>query len=261
MTNLHLHEFGPADAPTLVLLHGLTEAGTAWPDAVRHWQDRWHIVAVDLRGHGASPRFTEAEVRRTHEIWLADVLEVLRALPTPPIVIGHSLGGLFALRAGAAAPELVRALVLEDPARPSGEATPDPEFVAHQEVFLDAFAAGTTAEKTRMRRDSSWTADEIDAWADCKPLVDRRMIRAGLNLGPADWPTLLAEVTIPTLFVVPKDGEMAPTETELDNPLIKIARIPGVGHCVRRDDPAAYHAAVDPFLERHRSRTEQAATA
>jgi pimeloyl-ACP methyl ester carboxylesterase len=172
-------------------------------------------------------------------------------LPAPPIVVGHSLGGLFALRAGVAAPELVSALVLEDPARLIGETPPDPELVADQETFLDTFASGTDAEKIRMRRESPWTAAEIDAWAECKPLVDRRMIRDGLRLGLTDWPTLLADLTVPTLFVVPVDGEMAPSDDELANPLIEIARISGVGHCVRRDDPAAYHAVVDPFLQRH----------
>jgi len=252
MTELRRHEFGPPSAPTLLLLHGLTEAGTTWPNAVERWSARWHIIAVDLRGHGASPRFAESDVVHTHEIWLADVVEVLQQLPAPPIVVGHSLGALFALRAGVAAADLVRALVLEDPARPSGEATPDPEFAAHQVSFLDTFADGTAGEKARMRRVSAWSAAEIDAWADCKPLVDRRMIRDGLNLGPADRLTLLAALRVPTLFVVPEDGEMAPTDEELDNPLIEMARIPNVGHCVRRDDPAAYHAVVDPFLERNR---------
>jgi pimeloyl-ACP methyl ester carboxylesterase len=258
MTDLHLHEFGPAHAPTLVLLHGLTEAGTAWPDAVGRWRERWHVVAVDLRGHGGSPRFTGDEIRRIHEIWLSDVLEVVRALPAAPIVVGHSLGGLLALRAGVAAPELVRALVLEDPARPVGLTTIDPEFVAHQETFLDTFTHGTAPEKARMRRESSWTPAEIDAWADCKPLVDRRMIRDGLSLGPADWLGLLAELRVPTLFVVGEDGEMAPSDDELSNPLIEIARLPGVGHCVRRDDPDAYHAVVDPFLELLRPREASA---
>lgn len=251
MSDLTVHECGPADSPTLLLLHGLTEAGTAWPDAVHRWQDRWHILAPDQRGHGSSPRFRPAELEHTEKVWLTDVLNLLDTLAQPPIVVGHSLGGLFALRAGAIAPDLVRGLVLEDPARPAG--TPlGPEFVAHQEQFLDTFGAGTTAEKTRMRIESTWAPDEIDAWADCKPLVDRRMIREGLHLGSADWATLIPALTAPTLFVVPTDGEMGPADGEVSNPLVEIARIPGVGHCVRRDDAVAYHAVVDPFLDAHR---------
>ena len=32
------------------------------------------------------------------------------------------------------------------------------------------------------------------------------------------------------------------------NGAVTIARISGVGHCIRRDDPAAYFGVVDPFL-------------
>ena len=37
MTELTLHRYGKPGAPTLVLVHGLTEDGTTWPDAVEHW--------------------------------------------------------------------------------------------------------------------------------------------------------------------------------------------------------------------------------
>lgn len=252
MTDLRLHEFGPSDAPTLVLLHGLTEAGTAWPDAVRRWQDRWHVIAVDQRGHGASPRFDRDQLEHSYRVWLQDALDVLGDLADRPIVIGHSLGGLFALRAAVAAPDLVRALVLEDPARPSGGIEPDPAFVGHEESFLDTFVGGTAPEKARMRRESAWTPAEIDAWADCKPLVDRTMIRDGLRLGPADFGTACAALTVPTLLVLPEERRLPPTDDGPTNPLIELAWIPDVGHCVRRDDPDAYHAVVDAFLERHR---------
>jgi len=248
VTDLRLHQFGPDGAPTLLLLHGLTEAGTAWPDAVRRWRGRWRVVAVDLRGHGASPRFTADQHPRSYQVWLDDVLGVLRELPDRPILVGHSLGGLFALRAAAAVPDLVRGVVLEDPARPTGDVEPDPDLVAAQERFLDAFADGTAAEKARMRTDSGWTADEIEAWADCKPLVDRGMIRSGMTLGEADWPDLFDRLVLPTLVVVPESSDMAPKDGEVANPFVSVARIPGVGHCVRRDDPDAYHALVDPFL-------------
>ena len=34
----------------------------------------------------------------------------------------------------------------------------------------------------------------------------------------------------------------------MTNPLVHVRRIDGVGPCVRRDDPNAYHAVVDPFI-------------
>lgn len=245
---LTVHRWGPPDAPPLLLLHGLSEAGTAWPDAVRRWQHAYRVIAVDLRGHGRSPRFDEADLHRCHELWLSDVLHLLPTLDRPPILVAHSLGGLLALRAAAAEPRLVRGLVLEDPAEPTGHTVPDPAFVAHQERFLDSFADGGESERARMRVESRWPVDEIDAWAACKPLVDRRMIRHGLTLGEPVWEPLFDRLTVPTLLMLPVNSIMAPDEARIANPLVRFHRVDGVGHCVRRDDPDAYHAVVDPFL-------------
>ncbi len=250
MAPIKVREYGTPGRPTIVLVHGLTEAGTCWPDAVARWGDNWHILAVDQRGHGESPRFGAAELSQAPDVWEADLAGVLTGLDTPPVVVGHSLGGLMALRVGAHQPHLMRALVLEDPARPLGAWTPSAEFTAAQEEFLDRFAtpAMVDAERARMRVESHWTPDEIDAWAASKPLVDRVMVRRGLFLGDPDLAACLARLTVPTLLIAPEDGEMAPEPGDIPNDLVGQAFVPGVGHCVRRDDPAAYHAVVDAFL-------------
>ncbi len=71
------HEFGSTSDPALVLLHGLTEAGTAWPDAVRRWGSRWHITAPDQRGHGLSPRFRCGETTHAMDLFVRDLLDAL----------------------------------------------------------------------------------------------------------------------------------------------------------------------------------------
>jgi pimeloyl-ACP methyl ester carboxylesterase len=40
----------------MLFLHGLTDSGQAWPEAVSHWAGSYAIIAVDPRGHGRSPR-------------------------------------------------------------------------------------------------------------------------------------------------------------------------------------------------------------
>ena len=137
MTLLTIHRYGSSDAATVVLLHGLAEAGTTWPDLIGHWGDDWDVLAPDLRGHGQSPRFTKDELAAAPEVLLADVMGVLDAQPEPVALIGHSLGGLRALRATIARPDKVWALVLEDPARPGAGRTPDPEFAREEKRASD----------------------------------------------------------------------------------------------------------------------------
>jgi pimeloyl-ACP methyl ester carboxylesterase len=188
----------------------------------------------------------------TWATWIADVLTVVQGLPTPPIIVGHSLGAHLALRVASECPTLVRALVLEDPPLPRVEVPWSREdFAREKEEFLARFDAGDDSEIDRMRIESSWTEPEITAWARCKPLVDRQMIRLEA-LPTGDWVAVFNRLAVATLLVAPVGSPMAPDPAAINNPLVQIRFVPGVGHCVRRDDPAAYHALVDPFLAAHR---------
>jgi len=245
---LTIHQYGSSNARTVVLVHGLTEAGTTWPDLVGHWGDNWHVLAPDLRGHGQSPRFTKVELATAPEVLLADVVTILDAQPKPVALIGHSLGGLLALRAAVARPDKVWALVLEDPAQPDAGRTPDPGFVAEIEEFLDTMA-DQAGQMARMQRETHWSTAEIQAWADCKPLVDRAYVRDGTYLGDDAWEELFNALRMPTLLLVPTDAPMAPRQEALHNDLVRTVVVPDTGHCVRRDQPARYLRAVDAFLD------------
>ncbi|TQM96831.1 pimeloyl-ACP methyl ester carboxylesterase [Ornithinimicrobium humiphilum] len=242
-----VHRYGNPDSRAVVLVHGLTDAGTAWPDLVQHWGDRWDVHAVDLRGHGESPRFTDAELADAPAVMLADLVAVIDDLPEPAALVGHSLGGLLSLRATLARPDRVWALVLEDPARPTG-AQPDPDFLAHNEEFLESVDADPEKEIRRMAVETIWSRSEIEAWAACKPLVDRDYIRRGLHLGDPVWEGLFNALMVPTLLVLPPDAPMAPRAEAVHNPLVRTAVVADAGHCVRRDQPGEYHRLVDDFL-------------
>ncbi|MFG1791423.1 alpha/beta fold hydrolase [Nocardia sp. NPDC049149] len=110
---LHVYRFGPASGPTVLALHGVTGHGKRWEAlATKHLPDV-QVIAPDLRGHGRSSSLPPW----TFETIVDDLVEVLAAHTTDPVtVVGHSFGGASALHLAHRRPDLVRQLVLLDPA-------------------------------------------------------------------------------------------------------------------------------------------------
>jgi pimeloyl-ACP methyl ester carboxylesterase len=96
-TRLHAERFGPAQAPTtLVLAHGWTEAIPFWAPVIRRLaSEDLAIVAYDLRGHGDSEQARDADyaLERFGED-LEAVLAELGGDPARTVVAGHSLGAM-----------------------------------------------------------------------------------------------------------------------------------------------------------------------
>src|SRR5882672_6834982 len=67
-------EAGPADAPTLLLLHGFPSAGHMFRDLIPFLADRFHLVAPDLPGFGQSDMPSRDDFRYTFDN-LADTIE------------------------------------------------------------------------------------------------------------------------------------------------------------------------------------------
>lgn len=102
---------GPSNGPPLVLLHGGSSRWQAWEGLAPDLQDAWTVVAVDLRGHGASAR---TPGRYALSDMAGDVVELMRELGEPSVLFGHSHGSLIAMLAAEAEPELASAVVWGD---------------------------------------------------------------------------------------------------------------------------------------------------
>ncbi len=129
---LNVELAGDESAPPLLLLHGITASLRSWEWFVPALSDRFHVLSLDFRGHGKSGRATDYQPRG----YVTDAVAVLEQLASQPaIVIGHSLGGVTAAALSQQRPELVRAMVLEDPPLGSTETGADLEGHAISEGF------------------------------------------------------------------------------------------------------------------------------
>lgn len=115
---------GDPAAPVLVLLHGLGEGSASWDEVAPRFAERFRVVALDLRGHGASGWRTTY----SSELMRDDVVGVLDALGLGRVVlVGHSMGGVIAHLVTQARPDRVAALVVEDaPPRSPGRLARSP---------------------------------------------------------------------------------------------------------------------------------------
>jgi pimeloyl-ACP methyl ester carboxylesterase len=99
---------GAPDAPGIVFVHGTRMAGAYWHAQLLALQDRFHVVAVDLPGHG-SRRATPFSHPTALEVILVAIAQCAGGAA---IVVGHSLGGYLVMDVAAEAPDRCRALVL-----------------------------------------------------------------------------------------------------------------------------------------------------
>ena len=254
---LSVHEHGDPDAPTLVVLHGITDSGECFADLVDRLGSSYRIIAPDALAHGQSERLTPEQLAAEDPTeFLYEAAEGLLREVGPALVMGHSMGGGLAAALIARRPELVLAGVLEDPVwfDPRGDAG---QMTRDRVAFTREMAADEEAAIARARAENpSWPESEYRPWARAKAAVQPEFVRAGVGVLRVPWREIAAAISRPTL-VVTGDREVIlaePTLREiaaLGNPTLDVHVVPGAGHGIRREHGDAFHALVDPWLAAH----------
>lgn len=121
------------DGPPIVLLHGPSGYAAHWLEVIPDLVTTNRVIAPDLPGHGASQACDGVPGSDSILGWLDDLIEC--TCPTPPIVVGQTLGGAIAARFAAERSLRLRALVLVDTLGLSAF-QPLPEFGAALHEFM-----------------------------------------------------------------------------------------------------------------------------
>ncbi|HQS70377.1 MAG: alpha/beta hydrolase [Novosphingobium sp. 28-62-57] len=127
---LHYVDWGNADKPPLLLVHGGRDHCRSWDWTAEALREDWHIIAMDHRGHGDS-QWTEDGNYRTMDL-VYDVAQLIHQLDLAPVtIVSHSWGANTSLRYAGLFPENVRKIVAIEGLFP----TPDREALMKNVPF------------------------------------------------------------------------------------------------------------------------------
>ncbi len=256
---------GDPALPSVVLLHGGGQTRRAWGGTARTLIEAgYHVVSLDLRGHGESDWDVNGDY--SLDLQVEDLRAVLRQLPSQPVLVGASLGGLISLATVGETPQSIASrLVLVDVTPmvdPEGEArvlgfmTAHPQGFATVEEAAQAVAAylphrPRPSSTAGLKRNLRLRPDGRYYWHWDPRLFDR--LRASPQLQQARYEAAARNVRIPTLLVRGQHSELVNADNVrhfLDLiPTARFVDVAGARHMVAGDRNDVFSAAVLHFLE------------
>ena len=248
---LHYQRTGGAKPP-VVLCHGFSDCHVAWTRTAQALADAFDLIMVDARGHGYSDKPDSGYSAVDHA---ADIAELIAALDLgQPALIGHSMGASTVAQLAAEYPHLSRRIILEDP--PWRDAAETASNRGSQLQELVAMYQRMTREQIveyGRGNNPTWDDEELWLWSLGKTLVSSNVVKDTSRL-LTQWRAVVPRITCPTFLVTanPVRGGIVPPATAAEitgnQANIQVAYLDGAGHNIRRDQFAAYIAAVRPFL-------------
>jgi pimeloyl-ACP methyl ester carboxylesterase len=168
-------EAGPADAPTVLLLHGFPSSSRMWESLMPLLADKYHLIAPDYPGFGNSSAPLPSDFNYTFDNIAAAMGELTTKLGlTDYVLFMQDYGGPVGFRMALAQPERVRAIIIQNAV--SHEQGLSPLWNARRKYWadpareLEALKANfTSLEATRQRHLGSSPRPERydpDAWID-----------------------------------------------------------------------------------------------
>jgi pimeloyl-ACP methyl ester carboxylesterase len=253
----HFEEWGEPGAPEVLLLHGGNQSAHSWDLVSLHLADRYHVLALDQRGHGDSEWSRDQD--SSIEAKAADAIAFLQDQGVEsPVIVGHSMGGMVTTSIALTHPGLAKALVLVDvgPELSTAGVEVIHNFVAHNIEFddLDEFLDNVVKyDKFRTREHIARTVKyNMLQRADGKYIskVDHRRIaneRARISLDD------VGAIDVPVLLV--RGGEsdiLSPEAAErfaARLPNGRLVTVPDCGHNVHSGNTPGFLDVVGPFLD------------
>ncbi len=254
---LHYLDWGTAGNPPLILLHGLSRTAHTYDHVAPHFTRDFHVLAVDLRGHGDSG--WDAGGAYLVDDHVADIEVFAERLALRQITIaGNSTGGRVAQVFAARHPESVVRLIVEDvgPERP-------PEVAERFARRVQQDTGGWACEDDLLAQLRTETPEVPDAllrsharFATRRREDGRLVWKRDPDLVKGFVPTELWDdvkrIACPTIYILGAKSPIVPRETQQQLirviPGVQVVLVPGVGHHPHLEAADTYLAIIDRFI-------------
>ena len=254
---LHYLDWGGAGRQPLVLVHGLDRTAHTFDHLAPHFTSRYHVLAIDMRGHGDSA--WDPQARYVVEDHAQDLAAVIEQLALRDVILwGNSTGGRVVQVYAGMRPENVAAVIAEDvgPERPrqiadsyarrveaeaKGWASQE-ELVAH--LRMSNARMPEALIRTWVRSGSKRGSDGRVVWKR-DPNLSKGFVATDL------W-RYVRQMKAPALYVL-GGGSTIVSAADLEQlrttlPRVEIVTMPGLGHFPSDEKPQEFVAIVDKFL-------------
>jgi pimeloyl-ACP methyl ester carboxylesterase len=256
---IHYLDWGTAGKRPFIMLHGINRSGHSFDHVASLLHEDYHVIAMDLRGHGDSDWSPKAEyLAEDHARDLHSLIEQLNLRDV--VLNGNSMGGRVVQVYAGQHSERVSKLLVDDvgPERPESVTRTltsrigrETDGWASEEELLNSIRGTRTRTpeqeadlRARIRYESKKRPDGRVVWK-----YDPN-ITAGL--GPVELWQYVKRFKAPTLYIIGVNSNLVPKETQAQLkatlPNIEVVTIPDAGHTPHQDNPAVWLAVVKAFL-------------
>jgi len=248
---------GEPNGPALLLLHGAGSVWQDWETVIAWFSEKWQVYAPDLRGCGKSGHVPRGY--RISDFTEDTVAFIQQCIGTPAVIVGHSLGSMVAIKLAADYPQLVNAVVLEDPALYLDDFLEDWISYPLFPLTVKLATAGLGLNEIKDRYLGQPGVDEAEALKLARSTlqIDTDLLIQIMDRSAwqgFDTDVLLGRITCPLLLLY---GEMElgsalrPEDLKRAQRYLPGARMQamaGLGHGLHTAAPAAFNKAVADFL-------------
>jgi pimeloyl-ACP methyl ester carboxylesterase len=229
----------------LVFIHGSMSNHDSW-DFQKYLSKRYHLILLDLPGHGKSDPIDEEISVKLFADYVAEFIKGLNIAKT--VAVGHSLGGAVCIQLALNYPELLRGVILVGTGAKLGVLP----------AILEALKTNFK-ESVEMAIGGMAFADKADpeivkivknVCLKCRPEVAYWDFAACNNF---DVRGKISEISFPTLIIVGAEDKLTPVKWSrylnemIPNSSLKI--IESAGHMVMMEKPEELNQAIQNFLK------------